>query len=271
MQVITLGPLSMDASLLFSLLALMVMFFVVGYLEKKQKAKVETRLWLIVLLAAIVGRIVFVAQFWTHYHADWLAMLNVRDGGFNWQAALAVGAIALLVWIVKKPVVRRILLSGVAAGVLVWFAGFSVFKLLKSDPIIQMPVVELRTLDQEPVGLTQFKGKPIVLNLWASWCPPCRREMPVLQHAQKTYPDIHFVFANQAESAELVKDYLDAEGLELDHVLLDMQTQVAQLVQSRGLPTTLFIDAQGNIQTYRIGELSNASLSSYLEGLKKSK
>lgn len=269
MQVITLGPLSMDASLLFSLLALMVMFFVVGYLEKKQKIKVETRLWLLVLLAAIVGRGVFVARFWPHYHNDWLAILNVRDGGFSWQAALGFGAVTILIWILKKPVVRRILLSGVAAGVVVWLVSFSVFTLLKSEPVMQMPVVELRTLDQEPVGLTQFKGKPIVLNLWASWCPPCRREMPVLQHAQKTNTDVHFVFANQAESAELVKDYLDTEGLELDNVLLDLQTQVAHLVQSRGLPTTLFIDAQGNIQTYRIGELSNASLSSHLKDLKK--
>lgn len=271
MQVITLGPLSMDASLLFSLLALMVMFFVVGYLEKKQKIKVETRLWLIVISAVIVGRVVFIVQFWSHYHTDWLGMLDVRDGGFSWQAALIIGTLTLAIWFVTQPAARRILLSGVSAGAIVWLLSFSAFTILKPESAIQMPVVELRTLDQKPVELTQFKGKPIVLNLWASWCPPCRREMPVLENAQQAHPDIHFVFANQAESAQLVTDYLAAEGLKLDNVLLDTQTQIAQLVQSRGLPTTLFIDAQGKIQTYRMGELSNASLAAHLKTLKESK
>lgn len=268
MQVITLGPLSMDASLLFSLLALMVMFLVVGYLEKKQKIKIETRLWLIVLLAGIVGRVVFVIQFWSQYHSDWLAMLNVRDGGFSWQAALIIAVIALAIWFLKQPAARRILLGGIGAGLMIWLISFSVFMLLKPDATMQIPVVELRTLDQEPISLQQFKGKPIVLNLWASWCPPCRREMPVLENAQQAHPDIHFVFANQAETAQLVKDYLTTEGLVLNNVLLDSQTQIAQQVQSRGLPTTLFIDAKGEIQTYRMGELSNASLESYLKALK---
>lgn len=91
--------------------------------------------------------------------------------------------------------------------------------------------------------------------------------MPVLEEAQLQHPDIHFVFANQAESAQIVEDYLNSEGLALENVLLDTQTVIADFVQSRGLPTTLFIDADGNMQSYRMGELSAASLASHLKAL----
>lgn len=267
MQVITLGPLSMDASLLFSLLALMVMFFTAGYLEKKQKIKIEGRLWLIVLLAAIVGRLVFVAQYWAQYQSNWLGILNVRDGGFNWQAAVGVGLLGLVVWLFNKPLLRGVALSSVAAGAAVLLISFGALSVFKPSTVIAMPKLELRNLNQEPVALTQYAGKPVVLNLWASWCPPCRREMPVLEEAQQQHSDVHFVFANQAESAQIVQDYLNSEGLELDNVLLDTQTEIADFVQSRGLPTTLFIDADGNMQSYRMGELSAASLASHLNAL----
>ncbi len=95
--------------------------------------------------------------------------------------------------------------------------------------------------------------------------------MPVLQAAKQQHSDIHFVFANQAESAQIVQDYLESEGLVLANVLLDTQTQIAELVQSRGLPTTLFIDANGIMQSYRMGELSAASLASHIQTLTPNK
>lgn len=268
MQVITLGPLSMDASLLFSLVALMVMFFTAGYLEKKQKVKIESRLWLIALLAVIAGRVVFVVQYWTQYQSSWLGVLNVRDGGFNWQAAVVVALMALVVWLFNRPLVRRAVMGSVAAGAAVLLMSFAALSVFQPSGVIAMPKLELRNLNQEPVALTQYVGKPVVLNLWASWCPPCRREMPVLEKAQQQHADVHFVFANQAESLQIVQDYLNSEGLALDNVLLDTQTQIADFVQSRGLPTTLFIDAEGNMQSYRMGELSAASLASHLNALK---
>ena len=65
-----------------------------------------------------------------------------------------------------------------------------------------------------------------------------------------------------------MQSYLQAEGLELKNVLIDTDAQVARIIQSRGLPTTLFIDAQGKMQSYRMGELSAASLASHLKALK---
>src|SRR3546814_14561413 len=70
-----------------------------------------------------------------------------------------------------------------------------------------------------------FRSRPMVLNLWATWCPPCRREMPVLEQAQGRYPGVVFVLVNQGEDRGTIHRYLDRAGLDLDHVLLDPHSQ----------------------------------------------
>src|SRR3546814_7473677 len=64
-------------------------------------------------------------------------------------------------------------------------------------------------------------GEPMVVNLWATWCPPCRREMPVLAKAQEERGDVTFVFVNQGESESEIRDYLRESHLQLSNVLLD--------------------------------------------------
>ena len=85
----------------------------------------------------------------------------------------------------------------------------------------------------------------MVINLWASWCPPCRREMPVLAAAQKKNTDVLFIFANQGEDGSTVQNYLTRAGLTLDNVYLDSGTNFGHEVGSTALPTTLFYDPNG--------------------------
>lgn len=127
-----------------------------------------------------------------------------------------------------------------------------------------LPSLPLTDLDGAPVDLKQFEGRPVVLNLWATWCPPCRREMPVLERAADERPDVAFVFANQAESSEAVRDFLAHEGLQLDNMLLDPDTAVARHFQARGLPTTLFFNADGTLRNAHLGEVSRSRLDEYL-------
>ncbi|NLJ63447.1 MAG: TlpA family protein disulfide reductase [Alcaligenaceae bacterium] len=268
MQVITLGPLSMNASLLFALLALMLMFFVAGYIGKKQQQNIESTLWWITLGAVLVGRLSFVARFWTDYRGDWVAIINLRDGGFMWQAALVFAVVLMMALVWRRPPLRHGVFRSVGAAVVTYGLLWGGFSLWAPSPAQQMPKIQLVDLENKAVSLVEYEGKPVVLNLWASWCPPCRREMPVLEAAQQSHPDLHFIFANQAETAQIVQQYLDTESLKLENVLLDKNTQLAELIQSRGLPTTLFIDAQGRIQSYRMGELSQATLNAYLSTLK---
>jgi len=123
-----------------------------------------------------------------------------------------------------------------------------------------MPALELASLDEQPVNLDAYAGRPVVLNLWASWCPPCRREMPVFQQAQAAFPDIAFVMVNQGESAQQARAFLARERLAFNDVLLDPASQAMRAMGSRGLPTTLFFDAQGRLVHTHLGELTMASL-----------
>lgn len=119
-----------------------------------------------------------------------------------------------------------------------------------------------------PVNLRDYAGQPLVVNLWATWCPPCRREMPVLMQAQQREAAITFLFVNQGESAALVSEFIAAQQLSLGNLLLDEQVKLGQLVGSRALPTTLFYDAEGRQIGSHLGELSHASLERALARLR---
>src|SRR5690625_671255 len=128
-----------------------------------------------------------------------------------------------------------------------------------------LSALELSTVDAECVNLTSFAGKLVVVNLWATWCPPCRREMPVFVQAQADYPDVTVVMINQGESIQAINAFLKAEGLELEHVLLDPTSAAMQEVGSRGLPTTLFFDAEGRMVDSHMGEITMPSLKNTLK------
>ena len=119
--------------------------------------------------------------------------------------------------------------------------------------------------DGAPVSLHALGGQPMVVNLWATWCPPCRREMPTLQQAQQDNPAVTFVFANQGEAAETITAYLQQQPLQLDNVLVDSFSALSEAVGSRGLPTTLFFDAEGRLLDSHVGELSAASLAARMQ------
>ena len=138
------------------------------------------------------------------------------------------------------------------------------------QPKIEMgiPAVGLTNLRGEAMQLQAFGGKPLVVNLWASWCPPCRREMPLLRDAQLRHADVNFVFVNQMESAAAVRRYLDAARIDLDNVLLDQHSALSSAIGSQALPATLFFDARGRLVERRLGELSAASLAQRLAELR---
>jgi thiol-disulfide isomerase/thioredoxin len=128
--------------------------------------------------------------------------------------------------------------------------------------------VSLTTLSGAPTTLAALAaGKPMVVNLWASWCPPCRREMPVLSAAQQHDSGVTFVFVNQGENALVAANYLATESFVLSNVLLDGGTLLGKVIGSTALPTTLFYDARGRLVDTHLGALSAASLASKLKQL----
>ncbi|MGH8465022.1 MAG: redoxin family protein, partial [Pseudomonas sp.] len=198
---------------------------------------------------------------------DPMQIVDLRDGGFLLWPGLVVVAVGALWQGWRRTTLRRPLGWGLFSGALLWLLGSLASHLY--DQGTQLPEMSLQKANGQPVQLTTYRGRPLVINLWATWCPPCRREMPVLQQAQHDYPDITFLFVNQGEAPQTVTTFLATTGLELSHVLFDSGGQLAQQVGSMALPTTLFYNAEGRLVTSHLGELSRASLSHALESFER--
>nr|MBF0686023.1 TlpA family protein disulfide reductase [Pseudomonas sp.] len=207
----------------------------------------------------VAARLGYIAQWWQEYSAAPMSMIALSDGGFAWWVGIPVAA-AFVWWRTRSArVLRSPALSGIAAGAVVWVVANGLLSLMLRSAA-PMPDLSLSTLDGRPISLSSYAGRPVVLNLWASWCPPCRREMPVLERAQKQFPDVAFVLVNQGESAQQAQAFLESEGLDLTDVLLDPASRAMKTVGSRGLPATLFFDAQGRQVDSHLGEITMPSL-----------
>jgi thiol-disulfide isomerase/thioredoxin len=116
------------------------------------------------------------------------------------------------------------------------------------------PDFELDTLDGQTLVLSQLKGRPVLLNFWATWCGPCRYEMPFLQQIDQEWPEEELLLltVNIQESSSQVTQFLQSQGLSFT-VLLDSDSKVAQRYNIHGIPTTFFIDSGGVIQNIKVG------------------
>ena len=127
------------------------------------------------------------------------------------------------------------------------------------------PDFTLSDLDGSSVSLSDYAGMPLLVNFWATWCPPCRSELPLIQQYQDQYAGDFVVLAvDGAETAEDVRSFAEAQGYTM-MFLLDTDYAVAELYQVRGFPTSVFIDADGAIQKVHIGELTEPMLIAYLD------
>lgn len=262
---IALGPILLPLPMLL-LFATAVAALAVGVrLAGARRAEVERSLWLLAVWVLLAARAGFVHRYRALYLAEPLRILDLRDGGFMPAAGFAAALIgaAWIAW--RRAGGQRALLAALAAGLAVWSAGSTAIRLWPSQQ--GLPEMALARLDGGTMQLRAKPGKSVVLNLWASWCPPCRREMPVLARAQADHPEIEFLFANQGESAESVNAYLSSQGLVLRNVLLDSTTVLARHSHSPGLPTTLFFNARDELVDRRVGELSPATLAQRIDML----
>jgi peroxiredoxin len=126
------------------------------------------------------------------------------------------------------------------------------------------PQFELQSLSGEHIKLSDFHGRTVLINFWATWCGPCRLEMPAIQSRYERYGDELVVLAvNFDEEAPLVQQFTDELGLTFP-VLLDPGGEVQRLYRVRGYPTTVFVDADGLIEIQHIGLMTEKQLDGYL-------
>jgi thiol-disulfide isomerase/thioredoxin len=116
----------------------------------------------------------------------------------------------------------------------------------------------LQALDMQGKSwtLADFRGRAVVLNFWATWCPPCRAEMPSLQQLAEIYgpEQLQVLALNVGEGPRRIAQYLQSSGLELT-VLLDPKSEIARAWEARVLPTTILIDAEGRPRLRVRGEV----------------
>ena len=135
------------------------------------------------------------------------------------------------------------------------------------------PDFELIGLDGNTYNLSDFKGHPVLINFWASWCKPCQSEMPAMEAMYRKYESDGFVIlavnATNQDSINAVEEFVASNNLSFP-VLLDTKGEINQLYRVQALPTSFFINPQGLIEDIVIGgPMSEALLETRLERLKE--
>jgi cytochrome c biogenesis protein CcmG/thiol:disulfide interchange protein DsbE len=122
------------------------------------------------------------------------------------------------------------------------------------------------TLGDE-VSLADFRGQTVVLNFWATWCPPCRAEMPEFQNASVKYNGQAIILGiDQGEPSSVVSDFGSALGISYP-LLLDQTSVVSRAYNVTALPTSFFIDRQGVVREVVTGMVSKAVLQDRIDRL----
>ena len=270
MMTVALGPLALPLGPLLLLLGIALGSGLAWWLARRRAPELAGPAADAITSAALAGlvaaRLGFVLTHAEAYRSAPLSALDVRDGGWMAAAGVAVAAAYLLWRAARARALALPAVAGAALGLAIWLGAGAWLAPRGAG----LPPVELTALEGgRRAQLAQIaQGRPLVVNLWASWCAPCRAEMPVLAAAQAREPGVRFVFANQGESPEAVRRYLLAERLALQEVWLDPAAQLGPALGSRGLPTTVFYDAQGRQVGAHVGVLNEAALRARLAALR---
>lgn len=267
MLTLSLGPLTIGMPHLILVGCLLLATLTGWWAGRPHGRNPERQIFRLMLLAVLVARLSFVAVYIDDFSGAWWRVLDIRDGGFiAWPgvgAALLAGG--WLIW--RDRELRKPLGLALVVGLASWtFASFGWHAFERGT---RLPEIALRDIDGRSVSLVDYSGKPLVINLWATWCPPCRREMPVLAEAQANNREVVFLFVNQGEGESEIRQFLQSHDLGLRNVLIDSGGRLGQHVGSRALPTTLFYDADGRQAGSHLGELSRASLARAMKALRQ--
>lgn len=263
-NIVQLGPLTFAADRLLAIALLLAFTLTVGKIGERT-GRDTTRVATWALIAGIMAaRLVYVASHWEAFSQDWLSIFALWQGGFNAWAGIVAAAVVLLARLGLNRT-SGFSISALAVLALVWAGGTA---LLSSSPqtLPAMPV--LATLDGGRVEPKSLTGRPYVINLWATWCPPCRRELPMLAEVAAN-SEVPILLVNQAEPAAQVQRYLNEAGISGDAVALDQDGALMRSIGGGALPTTLFISARGLVVETHLGEISRAALLDQIAQLKK--
>jgi thiol-disulfide isomerase/thioredoxin len=175
----------------------------------------------------------------------------------RWIAAIIIGAIALaslaaLLWpALNKPanpsdtgVIRAQIEADGAAGRIGAVA----------------PDFEWIGADGQTLRLSSYRGKVVVVNFWATWCPPCREELPALQRVAASEPDVIVLEVDLMEPGDKARSFLDSLGLDRLQPVLDSDGATTRRFGVLSLPSTFFVDKDGVIRHLELTAVSEAQI-----------
>jgi cytochrome c biogenesis protein CcmG, thiol:disulfide interchange protein DsbE len=173
--------------------------------------------------------------------------------------------------------IRWAILFFVAGVVWMYFSRMPVEKIAQAGPPpspkegFTAPDFTLDLLRGGEITLSELKGNPVVLNLWATWCGPCREEMPAIENVYRSYKELGLTVIGlnltSQDSEKAVSNFVQELDLTFP-IALDRDGSVTKRYQLMGLPTTYFIDSQGVIQSVVVGgPMSEALIQSKVEAL----
>lgn len=130
-----------------------------------------------------------------------------------------------------------------------------------------VPQLALKDLSGKAVALADFKGKTLVVNAWAAWCPFCRQELPDFAAVQKELGDkVVIIAVDRAESVDTQKRYTDELGVTNDLIFLqDPGDSFYQAIGGFSMPETIFVDKDGNIRDHKRGPMDAAEIRQRIE------
>ncbi len=216
--------------------------------------------------AALIGGLVsarlgHVVHNWQGFAAEPWRIFAFWQGGFQPVAGL-IGVLIVSALLIRSLKTGLCAAFALGIGFLVWFGATELTKVTMGR---SAPLVALNQLEGPTLVIADLAPKAVVVNLWASWCPPCRREMPLFAETASKRKDVAFLMVNQGEDKETIRSYLASGKLKFDHVLTDELMHLPRHYETIGLPVTLFLRTDGTLTSMHIGEISRETLNDNID------
>lgn len=263
MDAIALGPLLIALPRLYAFVTALLLLAgaLLLHLPATQRGRWFNGLLVASLLGARLGYVLLHAD---SYRAAPLDVFKLWQPGYLPLTGWLAGAAWTLWSLRRQPRQALAAQTLLLAGAGLWLGLMAWQPLDQGVAPQRLPDTTLDDLDGNRVRLAALDGKPLLVSLWTSACPACRRELPLLAEAAQR-GDVRVVTINQGESLLEVARYLDQQGLDLPLTLLDPRQRLMALSQAPGLPTTLYYAADGTLTTRHVGELGRAQLDAWLD------
>ena len=175
----------------------------------------------------------------------------------------------------KKPLI--ILIAAVLIGVAIitvntYNSSSSKSKSYTKPSVIKINAIDftLKDIDGKELSLSDLKGKKVFLNFWATWCPPCKAEMPEIEKLYQETKDSNLVIVavEMGESLSTVKSFIDSKNYGFK-VLLDSDKNIASKYNIVSIPTSYFIDGDGNVISKNVGGMTIDQMKTSIKALDK--